>query len=331
MQNRVPTKPNRALIRPEDGGSAFYATITRADEPTQAGDPLNKATFLKDETAALFGLDPSATPNDVFAWLGEWGQANWKPLAEYNTAGAYTFTVPDDVDELGAFILGGGESGEATFGYRAKGGNSGGLKQVILKKSANDFEAGEEISVVVGAGGVGGKIILGNEITNSNLGGTSAFKSIVSEGGQVADDAFAMRNALKPAPFGLVMFATAVSGSMVAYDPTRDTPLGYGGRNIFDPSDTHIYCGAGGFAYVSHDTVGTVTFQALQTALARPKGTAGSGAYQVTNEAMGESATAPGDGGGGLVVKRKNATASLSGVAGSGADGLVLVYGRKVV
>lgn len=66
MQDRVPTKPNRALIRPEDGGSAFYATITRADEPTQVGDPLNKATFLKDETAALFGLDETAVPDDLF-------------------------------------------------------------------------------------------------------------------------------------------------------------------------------------------------------------------------------------------------------------------------
>lgn len=66
MQDRTPTKPNRVLIRPEDGSPAFYATMTRADEPTQPGDPLNKTTFLKDATAALFGLDETAVPDDVF-------------------------------------------------------------------------------------------------------------------------------------------------------------------------------------------------------------------------------------------------------------------------
>lgn len=39
--------------------------MVRADEPTQNGDPLSKATFLKDSTAALFGLDNTALPDDV--------------------------------------------------------------------------------------------------------------------------------------------------------------------------------------------------------------------------------------------------------------------------
>ena len=65
MNNRMSKYPGRTLITPENGMAPFYATLTRADEPTQVGDPLNKNTFLKDATAALFGLDGAAVPDDV--------------------------------------------------------------------------------------------------------------------------------------------------------------------------------------------------------------------------------------------------------------------------
>lgn len=49
--------PGRVLITPEDGSPAFYATITRADEPTVAGTPLSAGALNelvnKDELAAL--------------------------------------------------------------------------------------------------------------------------------------------------------------------------------------------------------------------------------------------------------------------------------------
>ena len=65
MKNRVPANPGRVLITPEDGSTAFYATVTRADNPTEAGDPLSKETLLKDATAALYGLDATAVPDEV--------------------------------------------------------------------------------------------------------------------------------------------------------------------------------------------------------------------------------------------------------------------------
>lgn len=40
--DRVPTKPGRVLITPEDGSSPFYAVMSRADEPEQEGTPINK-------------------------------------------------------------------------------------------------------------------------------------------------------------------------------------------------------------------------------------------------------------------------------------------------
>lgn len=64
MQDRISVNPGRVLISPENG-AAYYATMTRADNPTHNGTPLNKASLLKDATAALFGLGVDAVPDDV--------------------------------------------------------------------------------------------------------------------------------------------------------------------------------------------------------------------------------------------------------------------------
>lgn len=65
MQDRVPVNPGRVLVTPENGNAPYYATLTRADNPTQEGTPLNKASLLKDATAALFGLGTNAVPDDA--------------------------------------------------------------------------------------------------------------------------------------------------------------------------------------------------------------------------------------------------------------------------
>lgn len=77
MKDRVPGKAGRVLITPEDGSPAFYATMTRADEPTQAGDPLNKATLLADAVAKMYGLGTEVVPSDVFGYLGFYAQHQW--------------------------------------------------------------------------------------------------------------------------------------------------------------------------------------------------------------------------------------------------------------
>ena len=71
MHDRQSTKPGRILITPEDGSAPFYATVTRADDPTDLGTPYNKATQLTDATAALLALaqeDP--TVNDALNKIG---------------------------------------------------------------------------------------------------------------------------------------------------------------------------------------------------------------------------------------------------------------------
>lgn len=70
MKDRVPVYPGRVKLVPVSGQENVY-DMTRADQPTQQGDPLNKATLLKDATAALFGLGTDAVPDDVLALLSK--------------------------------------------------------------------------------------------------------------------------------------------------------------------------------------------------------------------------------------------------------------------
>lgn len=82
MKDRLPLYPGRVKLVPVSGQENVY-DMTRADQPTQEGDPLNKATLLKDATAALFGLGPDSVPDDAFALLSK--------AALYKTELPFTF------------------------------------------------------------------------------------------------------------------------------------------------------------------------------------------------------------------------------------------------
>lgn len=69
MQDRIPLYPGRVTMTPV-AGQANTFDMVRADDPTQVGTPLNKATLLKDATAALYGLGTGAVPDDVLKELG---------------------------------------------------------------------------------------------------------------------------------------------------------------------------------------------------------------------------------------------------------------------
>lgn len=51
IKDRVPTQPGRIKLIDEKTGEAKYYTLERADEPTQEGTPLNKATLDAMRTA----------------------------------------------------------------------------------------------------------------------------------------------------------------------------------------------------------------------------------------------------------------------------------------
>lgn len=77
MQDRIPLYPGRVKMTPV-AGQANTFDMVRADDPTQAGTPLNKATLLKDATAALYGMGTGAVPDDVLAELGKYKQYWWR-------------------------------------------------------------------------------------------------------------------------------------------------------------------------------------------------------------------------------------------------------------
>lgn len=69
MKDRIPTYPGRVKLEPVAGQDNIY-DMTRADEPEQEGTPLNKASLLTDETAALLALEQEdPTVNDALYTL----------------------------------------------------------------------------------------------------------------------------------------------------------------------------------------------------------------------------------------------------------------------
>ena len=76
MQDRVSLYPGRVKLKPVAGQANTY-DLTRADQPTQEGTPLNKANLLSDATAAAIKAllasqtENPATPNDALAILAQ--------------------------------------------------------------------------------------------------------------------------------------------------------------------------------------------------------------------------------------------------------------------
>ena len=76
MQDRVSLYPGRVKLEPVAGQANTY-DLTRADQPTQEGTPLNKANLLSDNVAAAIKAllasqtDNPETPNDALAILAQ--------------------------------------------------------------------------------------------------------------------------------------------------------------------------------------------------------------------------------------------------------------------
>lgn len=68
MRDRVPTYPGRVQLTPVAGQTNIYDMI-RADEPTEPGDPLNKANLLPDAVATALGLTGDAVVAEALAKL----------------------------------------------------------------------------------------------------------------------------------------------------------------------------------------------------------------------------------------------------------------------
>lgn len=86
MKDRIPLYPGRVTLTPVSGQANTY-DLTRADQPTQEGTPLNKASLLKDATAALFGKTNAAVPDDILSLLSKSALAQLKEKYTKTTIG----------------------------------------------------------------------------------------------------------------------------------------------------------------------------------------------------------------------------------------------------
>ena len=126
MDDRIPTPglEGRVKITKEDGTS-FLAFLEMADNPSNPGTPISKATLLKDATAAMFGFGDDAVPDEVLAKI--------KTLIDSTTALARTKAEMSVVSYTGTGTYGEANPTSITFGFTPK--------VVLLFDAANDITA----------------------------------------------------------------------------------------------------------------------------------------------------------------------------------------------
>lgn len=125
MQDRVPLYPGRVTLTPVAGQTNTYDMV-RADQPTQEGTPLNKATLLKDATASILGLPNTAVPDDAFLALtigvGTYGYrvkiqlADGTPVEGATVSGITALTGSTLVSGADGIVLGKSTSKTVTIG-----------------------------------------------------------------------------------------------------------------------------------------------------------------------------------------------------------------------
>lgn len=123
----------------------------------------------------------------IFGVAGSLEASSPHGVQAYTTPGTYTFTVPQGVNQIMFIATGGGGSGAAKGNNSrpAPGGGGGGGNYI----DAMSVTPGQQIPVVVGAGGAG---VLGmnDDGTFGNPGGNSSVGSCVAYGGKGAGNNF---------------------------------------------------------------------------------------------------------------------------------------------
>lgn len=105
---------------PEDGEQDGYKYVLKGQigELGDSGDYYTKEETLTDTTAAQFGLDENATPDDVLSWLGKYNEHWWK-VRTYSDNGAYVLQKSEKSHYANYFYLTQGytETSQRTLEY----------------------------------------------------------------------------------------------------------------------------------------------------------------------------------------------------------------------
>lgn len=267
-------------------------------------------------------------------------------LAQYTSAGTYTWTVPDRLGTGKKYmiyveIIGAGGGGGAACYYSssshvrsasALGGGSGHARFAVLTVTP-----GTACKIVVGAGGGGGKQSAHGEAAGSN-GGSSSFNGLAAFGGN-GGKAGGGTGASGSGDFD---GADGGQGSsfLTSSNQESNAVYPYGGlvqndRNghgiagkttpaeCISPFTGEILLCAGGFAYAYGTKESGITQSAVETGDAIfTKGSSGVVKYNANAAAV--KGTAHGCGGGGAVTLCTSDTYTMKGA--DGADGAVRIY-----
>lgn len=177
MQDRIPLYPGRVKMTPV-AGQANTFDMVRADDPTQAGTPLNKATLLKDATAELYGLGTGAVPDDVYVKIFK-DSLRKKRLIVFDES--TTWTAPNNIADNKIKIIASGGGGAGGYDNSKYGSGGGGGSGFIAVQEV-DIIPGTQYTIAIGAAGE-------KSTANSDggRGGTTTFSNgpsvLVSAGG----------------------------------------------------------------------------------------------------------------------------------------------------
>lgn len=351
MKDRVVQFPHRYQLVPVEGETNVYDFVPVPGTITEAGTPLNKATLLSDETAALYGLTgEDATVDDVLRF-----GTKWKLIQSYTQAGTYEWTAPDLNNgkpyKIGVHIIGGGGSGASSksakrtgsTNIRASGGGSGYSRNLIIEVTPN-----QTYLVVVGSGGEPVSITKASSAENGNNGGTSFFNGVIALGGDGGKGLYTATSTVSHvggANGGQGSDSTKVSANFdtapamgeirVSKDPDVGTASSIGSTSpmcALNPFDGLRRLSAGGTVSLRVNE-GVLSVEACQTAPVCDDGLVGGSAGYVENATsdftITDNPTSPGSGGGGVAMILQSTSTSENTIkltSGAGADGAVFIY-----
>lgn len=296
----------------------FPQSLTAAERAAVEGNPTLMSAFHLGRLKQLSdGLDASAD--------------SWVRIAEYKTAGPFTYTVPAGITRLGAYIGGGGGSGgiyEATGtadGY-SSGSATGGASGFFQNIAPFAVTPGEGIAGEVGAGGAPVKPKIEHAMfgplpsqSRGDAGEATSFHGVTAEGGGGGTLGQAGAYGGQSSSNN---YRKAYAGGFVSSSdciPSQTIQI----INRYEPFRINGASGSGGSGSYSQGG-STVPAQYHETA-SSSYGRSGAG---VSMGRKGGDATGNCNGGGGCAYG-PTAEGSGMGESGAGSPGMVLIYARR--
>lgn len=324
VKDRIVEHGNRYKLNLVSGTNDTYDLIKQPGEITENGTPINSALFLKIE--------------EMLKQLADYGTVK-KLLAIFDTAGTYTYTIPEGTTKIDVAILGAGGSGGCylTTQKTTSGGASGGASGYLNFIEELQVTPGSIANIVVGAKG-NSVTRSANGGTNGQTGGTSSFTingtsqtALGGEGGTYSSSSSSLQGASGgSASIGYYTALYGVTTNSCAFGLHPQAPLSrsadfkegicQGLTKIYNSligsaggtSNPGSGCKAGGknsFIITGHGSDGAFNPD-----------------YAIRSTVIAENATGNGNGGGGACT---SGTGSGSVTSGAGSDGLVLIFADR--